>query len=748
MTYPQTASMLRPTCVLLLSALAVTCQADAGQQVAPINYSTARLERKMVATRATSPIVLDGVLDEAAWREAPVAKDFIQNEPREGVPATYDTEVRVIYDDEALYFGVFAKDAEPGNIIVNDLKKDFNTGGSDGFRVILDTFSDGRNGYQFATNPAGAKWDAQMSNEGRENNSNWDGIWDAQTRIDELGWYAEMRIPFRTLKFRDGDVQTWGMNFERKLRRLNEDSYWAPLPRIYSIERVSLAGTVEGMRGVRPGKNLRLKPYVMGSSNSVTGFDLDGDFDGGFDVKYGVTSGLTWDFTVNTDFSQVEADEQQVNLSRFSLLFPEKRDFFLENSGIFQFGGGGGGGGGGFGGRQNAAQPMQLFFSRRIGLSDSGNAIPILAGTRLTGRVGRNSVGALNIQQRAQNGVPATNFTTLRMRRDILANSDIGVVLMNKDENGPRFNRVTGVDANFRFGFLTMDGYVAKTFSPQTTMPGSGEELAMRGHANYQTRTWQFRGYYNSIGERFNDEMGFVPRRGVNSGLLFAGYSFREEWFSKLGIREIRPHWQVESFTRRDGAGLESRYMDWHLPFNFHDGGFLEIGVNPNAEVIRQPFTINNARRIQVMPGRYDFNEWFFLWRTNGAAPFSFESRYTNGRFYDGYRRGYTFGPAFRVNENLNASVSLQFNDVQLSTGEFVSKLVSSRVNYNFNTRMFLNALVQYNSDSRQWSSNLRFNVIHRPLSDFFIVYNEQHDERTGRTDRAFITKMTYLVAF
>ena len=267
-----------------------------------------------------------------------------------------------------------------------------------------------------------------MANEGRENNSNWDGIWEVSARITEVGWTAEMRIPFRTLKFDRADPQTWGVNFERKIRRLNEDSYWSPLPRIYSIERVSLAGSIEGMRGVRPGRNLRVKPYALGSTNTITGFDTIRDGEAGFDVKYGLTSGTTWDFTVNTDFSQVEADEQQVNLSRFSLFFPEKRDFFLENSGIYQFGGGGGGGGGGAaGGRQNASQDMRLFFSRRIGLSDAGEAIPILAGTRLTGRMGAYSMGALNIQQREEGRTPSTNFTALRMRRDILANSDIGV---------------------------------------------------------------------------------------------------------------------------------------------------------------------------------------------------------------------------------------------------------------------------------------------------------------------------------
>ena len=215
------------------------------------------------------------------------------------------------------------------------------------------------------------------------------------------------------------------MNFERKIRRLNEDSYWSPLPRIYSIERVSMAGTLQGMSGVRPGRNLRVKPYALGSSNAITNAPTDGEFDAGLDVKYGVTTGLTLDLTVNTDFSQVEADEQQVNLSRFSLFFPEKRDFFLENSGIFQFGGGGGmgggggGGGGAGGGRQNGSQDMRLFFSRTIGLSEDGTEIPILGGGRLTGRVGRYSVGALNVQQREQEIptlVPSTNFTALRAR--------------------------------------------------------------------------------------------------------------------------------------------------------------------------------------------------------------------------------------------------------------------------------------------------------------------------------------------
>jgi len=713
-------------------------------QQPPLDYSTAHLERRLNAVRATGPITLDGALDEAAWGEAPLATNFIQNDPREGQPATYDTEVRVLYDDNALYFGVFAKDAEPGQLIVNDLKKDYNTGGSDGFTVILDTFHDGRNGYQFATNPAGAKWDAQMANEGRENNVNWDGIWDVATTIAELGWYAEMRIPFRTLKFTGGDLQSWGVNFERKLRRMNEDSYWAPLPRIYDLRRVSMAGTIEGFRGLRPGMNLRFKPYAASASNQLAGRKTIGDFDGGIDVKYGVTSGLVWDFTVNTDFSQVEADEQQVNLTRFSLFFPEKRDFFLENSGIFQFGGGGQGGTGGI----NRSE-MQLFFSRQIGLSPAGGAIPILGGTRLTGRQGAYSIGVLNIQQREQGATPGANFTALRLRRDILSNSDIGAVLLNKEQGGPAFNRVAGIDANFRFGFLTLNGYAAKTFSPDGTLRSSGgNEFAQKAQFNYQSRTWQATSSYSGVGERFHDEMGFVPRRGVNNFDGRFGPYFRPARLSKW-LRQTQPHWEVDVFTRQDGGGLDTSYQGYHWNLQFQDGSFTEVGVNPQIEDIQEPFTINSSRGVSVNAGRYEFTEYFWMWNTSNAARVSMNTRLATGPFYDGYRRAYNLGPSVRINENFNAAVNLQLNDIELSTGAFVSKLVTGRVNYNFNTKMFFNALVQYNTDNSQWTSNLRFNIIHRPLSDFFLVYNERRDERTGKMlSRAVIAKMTYLMAF
>lgn len=708
---------------------------------ASIDYSTARLERRLEAVRATGPITLDGALDEPSWADAPRATHFIQNDPREGEPATYDTEVRVVYDDEAIYFGVFARDEEPGRVIVNDLKKDFNTNNSDGFRIVLDTFHDARNGYTFATNPAGAKYDAQMVNEGRERNADWDGIWDVATQVAETGWYAEIRIPFRTLKFENRDIQTWGINFERKLRRVNEDSYWSPLPRIYDLDRVSMAGTVEGLRGVRPGMNLRFKPYAATASSTLLGRPTIGEFDAGLDVKYGVTSGLVWDFTVNTDFSQVEVDEQQINLTRFSLFFPEKRDFFLENSGIFQFGSQVQGG-------ANRQNELRLFFSRRIGLSDDGAPIPILGGTRLTGRQGAYSLGVINIQQRETDAASSANFTALRLRRDILANSDIGAVFLNKEEGGPNYNRVAGLDANFRFGLLSLNGYVAKTFSPATTTATRGNAYATRAGIDYENREWRFQVGHGSIGERFNDELGFAPRLGIHNIDAWFGRRWRPAAVSTW-LRQMQPHWEFDMFTRQTGGALDTRFVGYHWNFNFQDGSGAEVGVNQYAEDIPVPFTINRSTGTRVGAGRYDFPEYFGFWRTNEAARVSLNTRYSTGPFYDGYRRSVTLGPSVRLNENFNAAVNLQLNDISLATGAFVTKLVTTRVNYNFNTKMFFNALVQYNSDNHQWTSNLRFNIIHRPLSDFFLVYNERRDERTGiLLSRAVIAKMTYLMAF
>ncbi len=716
-----------------------------------VDYSTARFERRLQAVRIHDPIVLDGILDEPRWRDTPVATDFIQNEPREGAPATDRTDVRVLYDEENLYFGVFNHDPDPRLAIVSELKRDFSVVQGDLFGIVLDTFHDERNGYQFEVNPAGAKWDAQCFNNSRQINSNWDGVWSAATRIVEDGWYAEMAIPFRTLRFSSDDVQTWGANFLRRVRRRNEDSYWAPLPRVRRIHFLSLAGTLEGLQGLRSGNSLRVKPYALGSFSEMADVPTLGDDDFGLDVKYGVTSGLTWDFTLNTDFSQVEADEQQINLTRFSLFFPEKREFFLENSGGFQFGPANQRRG--FGrlsgsGRQNLARDdVVLFFSRRLGLSDAGGAIPILGGTRLTGRAGAFAIGALNIQQRSEGTLPATNFTAVRVRRDLLANSDIGLMALNKDQSGAHYNRVVGADANLRFfRSLEINGFGAKTFSPPDAVGGRGEDLAAQAGGRWHDSSWDARALYLSIGDRFNDEMGFVPRVGIDKVEVGVGPMIRPGATSGW-LREISPRWQLIDIARRRDGALDSRYVDYQVRFTLQDGTFVEYGINTNVENPAEPFVINSRRDIAIAPGRYEFDEQFIEVRTNQSAPISASGRYSNGDFYDGTKRTYQVGAAARLGLHLNLSGTLTRNDIDLPAGAFTTDLLAARLDYNFSTTMFLNSLVQYNTDARQLSANIRFNVIHRPLSDLFVVYNERRDSRSrDLIDRAVIAKLTYML--
>lgn len=743
----------------LLVALLCLAEATTAAAAGPVDYAALRKERRLDAVRTPTPITVDGALDEAPWRDAPIAGGFLQNEPREGEPATQQTDVRVLYDDEYLYIGVQAHDSAPEQIIVSDLKKDFDPGASDAFEVVLDTFHDERNGYMFATNAMGAKWDAQMVNEGRDINSNWDGIWFVQTRVTTTGWSAEMAIPFRTLRFGDGDVQTWGINFLRRLRRQNEDSLWAPMPRIYRIQRVSMAGTLEGLRGVKPGSDLRLKPYGLSSGHSVGTGPTSADAQAGFDAKYGITSSLTWDFTVNTDFSQVEADEQQINLTRFNLLFPEKRDFFLENSGVFQFGagnfqgGGGGGGGGGVGGggvgRTNSVGDNILFFSRRIGLSDAGEAVPILGGTRLTGRAGGFTIGAMNIQQRRLDGTPPANVTGIRVRRNVLANSDIGVLVLNKDQSGPGYNRLAGADANFRFfRNFNINGLLAKTMSPEAVVGSSGSDLLARGGFSYRGQVFDARAAYTLTGSRFNDELGFIPRTGVGRTDAYAGLHLRSDRYPKW-LREFFPHYQIVNITRADGGAFDSRYVDYHIPITLQNGMFIEAGVNANTEVLSQVFTINSRRQITIAPGRYDYNEYFIVWTGDRSAPLSITGRYGIGDFYDGYKHSYQLGPTLRLSSRLNTSLSWSRNLISLRSGAYTTDLITTRVNYSFSTRMFVNALLQYNTDADQWTSNVRFNIIHRPLSDVFLVYNDRRDRTSGTLiDRAVIAKMTYMLAF
>ena len=700
-------------------------------------------DRRIDMLKIQQKITIDGVLDEGVWESAPSAIDFVQQEPKEGTPMSYPTEIKVLYDDENLYFGIIAFDPDARHAVINDLTKDFRPFDNDVLGIMLDTFRDKKNGYEFIINPAGARYDAQMANES-EYNGNWDGVWFSKTKIHEDRWIAELAIPFRTVRFSNLPEQTWGINFWRIIRRFNEQGYWSPIPRPFSYARVSIAGTAEGLEGIQPGANLRVKPYVM-SSRSQQKWDADA----GLDVKYGFGAGMTLDATLNTDFSQVEADEQQINLTRFNVLFPEKREFFLENSGIFGFGElgqitGGGGSGIGSNGRLNGGgNDLLFFFSRRIGISGDGQQIPVLGGGRLTGRSGPWSFGFLNIGTRKSDATAATNFTVARVKRNILSNSQIGAIVINKDElNSSRYNRSYGADASLRFGrSLNMSLFYARTDSPEK----KSQDDAYRVAAGFRNRSWDFRALYTDIAANFNPEVGFVPRPAVKRLYNSAGYKLRPVALAKV-VREIAPTAERQVFWTQANQ-MEGRYFDLRVPVTFQDGAMLEAGRNSNFERLFNPFRIQN--NVRIAPGDYLFNDYFVSYRTSQARKLGLNLKVQDGEFYDGDKTTYTIGGTVRLSYRMAATTTYTHNTIRLPLSRFKTDLVTTRVNYSFSTRTFLSALVQYNTDARQWSSNIRFNIIHRPLSDLFIVYNERRDTVSGDlTDRALIMKFTHMIGY
>ena len=730
-------------CGLLIPALAAA--ADGALQLQSPDG-----RRLVGAVEARAPMTIDGALDEEPWRTAQPAGGFVQAEPHEGEPASELTEVRIAYDRDALYIGVVCHDTPPAALVVNDIRKDFGTGEQDSFELILDTFADRRNGFVFVVNPAGAKSDTQIANEGRDVNTNWDAVWDVATTRSENGWTAEIRIPFKTLRFERGADRIWGVNFSRHIRRKNEVDYWSPVPRVYNLYRAGMAGTLGGLPDASQGRNLRVKPWIAADvTRGLAGDDFDRDGHAGLDVKYGVTPSLTLDVTVKPDFAQAEADEQQVNLTQFSLFFPEKREFFLENSGMFYFGdipresrlG-----------NARFAPPeeeMLLFFSRRIGLTDKGEEIPIAAGGRLTGRVGRTGVGLMTIQTQDVPGRAGDNYTVLRGRRDILRNSDVGAIFLSRQSAGASSdrNQVAGVDANFRFvRALSLNGFLSRSWTPGV----DGGEMAGKGSVVWNDNFLHTQYSLLSVGDNFRDDIGFIKRRGIRKHFADFGIRFRPEWWRKLGIRELHPHTRYNIYTDQSNTKVTHTNhiaMAWF----FERGGYLELQWNPRFERISVPFAIRPDQSFAV--GSYGWNEYVLELETDHSRKVSGSALITSGGFWSGSQVSTKVGVLIRPSYHLTFDVALQRNDIHLPAPmhDFVTNLVTTRIGYAFNTRTFLDTLVQYNTDLKQLSANIRFDLIHRPLSDLFIVYNEQQLTETPipiNTGRGLIVKYTHMLAF
>jgi hypothetical protein len=715
----------------LLLAAVTTATALAAPQDFPLEAVQA--SKRATAVRVTEPIVIDGVLDEPAWAGADPAVDFHQQLPDEFAPATERTEVRFLYDDATLYVGGVLYDPEPDRLIVNELRRDFSGFQNDVFTLIIDTFRDRRNGYGFMTNPGGAQRDVQISENGRHNDANWNGVWYVRTHVRDDGWSVEIGIPFKTLRSSGAGIQQWGLNMMRLVRHKNEFSTWSPVPRQFSHYAVGYAGVLTGIDAAGAGRDLRVTPFTTAQFSSVpaTTRRWSGEGDGGVDVKWGLTSSLLLDASYRTDFAQVEADEQQINLTRFSLFFPEKRQFFLENTASFQVG---------MASVENERRDLVPFFSRRIGLSTTGQPIPVTGGLRLTGRAGRQGIGLLTMQAGESATDQGANFTVARLTRELTPAATAGAFYFGRETAGSdSFNRVGGLDL-----LLTPRREIEiETFIMRSETQSQDGDWAGRAGFRLDTNAHRARLGLVHVGDAFRHDLGFVRRRGVSS--LFGSYDrLLRPSDTEAIVREHSLRVEVEATGDDHYERLLTQTGVLTSETSFRDGGIARARVNGTVDHLDVPFTVGSG--LTILPGRYAFETLGMEYQSDPSAAISANVELELGEYWNGTRRASGGGVRVRMNEHVAASASLTRNTIDLPQGAFAGNLVRLRLDWSFSPRMFLNAFVQYNGESDAWLSNIRFNLIHRPLSDIYVVWNETR--LPSETRRALLLKYTHLIAF
>ena len=765
-TYP-TRLRLAVVCWSLLGSAASAQTIDGSPRpVAPEVITRDSANRATVrAIKLTAPLRLDGVLDEDVYaREKPFG-GLIQVAPRYGEAQSEKSDVWVTYDDRYIYVTCRCWDsAPPEEWIVNELRRDTNgLRQNDHFGVLFDTFYDRRSGFAFYTNPLGARADYSIVDEGGSN-TDWNPVWTSATGRFEGGWTVEMAIPFKSLRYRAGENQVWGIQLRRSVRRKNEWAYLTPVPQSLAgpqaLNRVSAAGTLVDLDLPAVGKNIEVKPYAVSRlttdrlrTPAVTN-EIGSDFGG--DLKYGITPNLTADFTVNTDFAQVEIDEQQVNLTRYSLFFPEKREFFLEGRGIFDFGRGGSGA---FGGVGTTDQPY-LFYTRRIGLN-GGRVIPIRGGGRLTGKVGGYAVGLMNIQTGDEDvsKTRPTNFTVVRLKRDILRRSNIGVMATNRSlaASGTGSNQSYGVDGSFSFfQNLITGGYWARS----ATTGKTGDDQSYQGRMDYNADRYGARAEFLEIGKNFNPEVGFTRRTDIRRSfgeLRFSPRPSNMPWIRKF------TYTANGEYVANDTGSIDARIWSGHFITEFENSDQFTIDVTRDYEFLRQPFTPAGSPTA-IAPGGYTFSDAQVAYSLGAQRRVSATVALRAGNYYDGTLRSVSIGPGTmapgRVSIFTRLSVEPTFvvTRISLPAGAFTTRLARARVDYGFSPLMFASALVQYNSADRAVSTNLRYRWEFRPGSELFIVYTDERDttdERLatpttvrGLKNRAFVVKINRLLQF
>ena len=670
-----------------------------------------------------SPIIDGNILGEKLWDKVPIIENLRQIKPDYGLPASEKTSIRVAYTNKSFYVAVVCYDKAPDKIVISDSRRDADLNDEDSFLFILDTYNDQQNGFLFGTNASGMEYDAQINNEGEGNfssnrqqggviggtNINWDASWEVKTESGDYGWSAEFSIPLRSIRFNSGTDKIWGINFQRNISKRSETAYWANLPLGFDIKRLSLAGKMTGINLKSP-KNLKVIPYALtqvAQDKTISKINSSrADFGG--DIKYSLTPGLTLDLTYNTDFAQVEVDDQQVNLDRFNLFFPEKRPFFLENAGQFSVGSPG---------------EVDLFFSRRIGIGDGGSLVPIIGGSRVSGKVGQTNVGLLSmftdeVEIDGDIGIVKNNYSVARVNHDFAkSRSSLGGLFVNRNGIGisDDYNSVFALDGKLGLGKKAqITGYISKS-----TTPGiKNKEHAFKILAVYNWNGWNLRAGYTEVGEGFNPEVGFLQRSAFKKPEFLIFKQWRPNNTGKF--LEVRPHVSYRGYwnfnnTQETGFLHIDNHWVWESGFEIH------TGINFTKETVLEAFPIS---LVTIDPGIYDHKELQFVMFTNPNNKASFRNRTYIGGYFGGSRISSSNKVNLRLGDKFNAETNFNYNRLKLPNGLTNVVITGVRLAYSFTPRMFLQSLVQYNNVSEITSVNARFGWLKNANTGLFVVIN------------------------
>jgi hypothetical protein len=715
--------------VIRAAAAALACSLLAGAAAAQPEVDSE--PPSVRATPVAESPTLDGLLDDPVWQEAPVLTEFRQKEPWHGAEISEPTRVRIVHDRTHLYIGAELEDREPWLIRADELRRDNPLESDDTFSVLVDAYHDHRNAFLFRVNARGTRYDGVVRNESRTVDADWDEEWHARAAITQSGWSVEIAIPFKILRFRAADEQTWGLNFERIIKRKNELAYWAGWDRNYAFTHVSQAGHLVGLRDIRQAERFRLRPYVASGAERLDALAAPratrGFADAGIDdLRFAITPNVTANLTVNPDFAQTEADAQRINLTRFSLFFPERRQFFVEGAeslrmGVDMMG---------FGSRA-----LELVYTRTIGLSPAGEPIPLYGGGKLTGKVSGVELGLLNVQSDSTPGTASENFSVARARKEILGRSYVGGLLTSR-QGGNTVNRVAGGDARFVLReHLTLTGLVAGSSDD-----GGGTRWATHAGTMWESDLLEAAASYVNVDPGFSPGVGFVRR---HDRMLAGRLSVRPRPRSGI-VRQVEFTGSAVYFDDRHGPS-QSGEATVAAAIRFQSGERLFAKVDDEIERLPEPFEIHPG--VVLAPGTYRFKRTEVSFETFNGRKWSGRAEANVGRFYTGTRGSYEFGLDYRPGKNFSLESDYELNTVHLAESSFTLHLLGIKSNVSFTPQLLTSTYLQYNTSGNLAAVQVRMNYIFRTIDNVYLVYNETRITRgllANRSNRSLVAKMTY----